>query len=334
MIFIKTPYQIKEVAMVIPFDRPDDIKIVRQVDRRKFLKQISLWSAGALLIPPVFDITPEALAVSTATPDIWVIKGTDYPSMTRKIVASAGGMDKFVTRGDRVVIKPNIGWDRNVAQGANTHPLIVSTLVTLALEVGAAKVMVFDRTCNEERRCYQNSGIKPALDQMKDRRVHCTHVDDRKFVTITIKQGRSLKEWSFYKDALEADCYINVPVAKHHSSSGLSMGLKNAMGVIGGWRGKIHYNLSAKIADLNLVIRPSFTLVDATRVIIRNGPSGGSLEDVQKLDTMVLGVDPIAVDAYTTTLFGLKPEDIGSTVEGFKRGLGQIDLDRCNLRVI
>ena len=164
--------------------------------------------------------------------------------------------------------------------------------------------------------------------------MQCFYVEDRKFVPVTIKQGKSLKEWSFYKDALEADCYINVPVAKHHSSSGLSMGLKNAMGVIGGWRGKIHYDLSAKIADLNLVIRPNFTLVDATRVITRNGPSGGSLADVKQLDTMIAGTDPIAVDAYTTTLFGLHPEDIGSTVEGFKRGLGQIDLDRCNIRMV
>jgi uncharacterized protein (DUF362 family) len=309
-------------------------KIPGKMDRRKFLKQVSLWSAGTLMIPPVFDISPNLLAASDLTPEIFVAKGTDYPAMTRKLVALAGGMDKFVGKGDRVVIKPNIGWDRNVAQGANTHPLIVSTLATLALEAGAGKVMVFDRTCNEERRCYQNSGIKPALDEMKDKRVRCTYVDDRKFVPVTIRGGKSLKEWSFYKDALEADCYINVPVAKHHSSSGLSMGLKNAMGVIGGWRGNIHYDLSSKIADLNLVIRPDLTLVDATRVIIKNGPSGGSLKDVKKLDTIVAGVDPIALDAYTTTLFGLKPEDIRSTVEGFKRGLGQMDLDMCNIRMV
>ncbi len=306
----------------------------KQMDRRKFLKQVSLWSAGTLFVPPVFDITPEVLATSALTPEILVAKGTNYSAMTRQLVDSAGGMGKFVSPGDRVVIKPNIGWDRNVDQGANTHPLIVSTLASLALEAGAAKVLVFDRTCNEERRCYQNSGIKPALDKMKDKRVQCSYVDDRKFVPVTIKQGRSLKKWPFYKDALEADCYINVPVAKHHSSSGLSMGLKNAMGVIGGWRGKIHYNLSAKIADLNLVIRPDLTLVDATRVITRNGPSGGSLDDVKKLDTMIAGLDPIAVDAYTTTLFGLKPEEVGSTVEGFKRGLGQIDLDRCHIRMV
>jgi len=159
-------------------------------------------------------------------------------------------------------------------------------------------------------------------------------VDDRKFVPVIIKQGSSLKEWSFYRDALEADCYINVPVAKHHSSSGLSLGLKNAMGVIGGRRGMLHFNLGAKIADLNLVIQPALTLVDATRVIVRNGPSGGSLEDVKILNTIIAGTDPVAVDAYATTLFGLKPQDIPSTVEGFKHGLGQMDLDRCHIRMV
>ncbi len=304
------------------------------MDRRKFLKQVSLWSAGMLVCPPLFDISSQALGASQASADILVARGTDYQAMTRQLVDAAGGISRFVSPGDRVVIKPNIGWDRNVDQGANTHPVMVTTLAMLALDAGASKVMVFDRTCNEERRCYQNSGIKPALDKIQDRRLSCPYVDDRKFVPVTIKQGISLKEWPFYRDALEADCYINVPVAKHHSSSGLSIGLKNAMGVIGGRRGMLHFDLSAKIADLNLVIRPALTLVDATRVLIRNGPSGGSLEDVKIMDTMIASTDPVAADAYATTLFGMNPQSLASTVEGFKRGLGQMDLNLCQIRMV
>lgn len=303
-------------------------------DRRRFLKQVALWSAGVLLVPPVFDITKALGAPAGGTPDILVGKGRDYPALARQMISEMGGMAAFVSKGDTVVIKPNIGWDRSVEQGANTHPEIVTTLALLALEAGAGKVKVFDRTCNEERRCYQNSGIKPALEDLGESRIQCRYMDERKYVPVTIKNGRALKEWSFYKDALEADCYINVPVAKHHSSAGLSIGLKNAMGVIGGWRGKLHYDLSAKIADLNLVIRPDLTLVDATRIMIRNGPSGGSLSDVRKLDTLIAGTDPVAVDAYATTLFGLKPEDLDSTVEGAARGLGQMDLDLCRIREV
>ncbi len=304
------------------------------MDRRKFLKQVSLWSAGILITPPVFNLAPQLFAALKENADILVAKGEDYQGMVQKIVQSFGGMQSFVKKGDRVVIKPNIGWDRNVEQGANTHPLIVAQIARLCLEAGASKISVFDRTCNEERRCYNNSGISPALKQIKDKRLKLSYIDDRKFVPVTIKNGKALKEWSFYKDALEADCYINVPVAKHHSLSGLSLGLKNVMGVIGGWRGKIHFRLAAKLADLNMVIKPDLTIVDASRVIVRNGPQGGDLDDVKKLDTIIASTDPVAADAYATTLFGLKPGEIDSTLEAYKRGMGQMDLDKCNIKYL
>jgi uncharacterized protein (DUF362 family) len=304
------------------------------MNRRKFLKQVALWSGGLVAVPPVFDICRQAMgAVKEDPSDIFVAKGKNIPVMIRQLVDAMGGMDRFVNKGDTVVVKPNIGWDRTVEQGANTHPEVVTALVALALEAGAAKVQVFDRPCNEKRRCYQNSGIKPALDAMNDRRIFCEYMDDRKFVPVKIKDGRSLTEWPFYRDALAADCYINVPVAKHHGSSTLTLGLKNAMGVIGGARGRLHLNLAPRIADLNLVIRPDLTLVDATRILLRNGPSGGNLADVKIMDTLVAGIDPVAVDAWSTTLFGLAPGDIGSTVEAFERGLGQMDLSKCRIQV-
>ena len=304
------------------------------MNRRKFLKQVALWSAGLLAAPPVFDLAAQSLgAESNGTPDIFVATGKDIPAMVRQMVDAMGGMSQFVNRGDTVVIKPNIGWDRTVEQAANTHPEVVTALAVLALEAGAAKIQVFDRPCNEKRRCYQNSGIKPALDAMNDRRISCEYMDDRKFVPVKIKDGRSLTEWSFYRDALEADCYINVPVAKHHGSSTLTLGLKNAMGVIGGVRGRLHMDLGPRIADLSLVIRPELTVVDATRILLRNGPSGGNLADVKIMDTLVAGIDPVAVDAWSTTLFGLKPADVRSTVEAFERGLGQMDLSKCRIQM-
>ena len=293
-----------------------------------------MWSAGIIITPPVFNLTPKLFGSSLTKPDILVTKGEDYPGMVRKVVHSMGGIQAFVQKGDKVVIKPNIGWDRNIEQGANTHPLIVAELAKLCLDAGASKVFVFDRTCNEERRCYNNSGIKSTLKEIQDKRIRLEYIDDRKFVPVNIKNGKVLKKWSFYKDALEADCYINVPVAKHHSLSGLSLGLKNVMGVIGGRRGRIHYKLGAKLADLNMVVKPEFIIVDATRVIVRNGPQGGDINDVKKLDTIIGSVDPVAADAYATTLFRLKPDQIDSTVEAYKRGLGQIDLDKCNIRYL
>ena len=303
------------------------------MDRRKFLKQVS-WSAGVLLVPPVFDLTSKLQGAFLEEPDLIVAKGQDYPGLVRQLTAALGGMQAFVKPGDKVVIKPNIGWDRRVDQAANTHPAVVAELARLCLDAGAAKVRVFDRPCNEARRCYTNSGIRAALNQIKDKRLRLEYMEDRKFVPVTIQKGRVLKQWSFYKEALEADCYINVPKAKHHSLSGLSLGLKNVMGVIGGRRGQIHYQLGAKLADLNRVIQPDLTLVDATQVIVRNGPQGGKLSDVKQLDTLVGSRDPVAADAYATTLFGLTPDQVDATVEAHQSGLGQMDLDRCRIHTL
>ncbi len=301
------------------------------MDRREFLKQISLWSAGVLAAPPVFRITPELFASETAKPELVIAKGRDYVNLISQVLAPFGGISSFVKKGDRVVVKPNIAWNRRPEQAATTHPLVVRALVQLALDAGASKVMVFDHTCNEERRCYQNSGIKPEMDTIEDPRFKCTFIDDRKFVPVKIDNGKSIKEWPFYKDALEADSYINVPIAKHHGLTRLTLGLKNIMGVIGGKRGKLHGNIAQNLADLNAVMRPQLTVIDATRILLNNGPQGGSPYDVKVLDTVIACTDVVAADAYATTLFGQRPEDIESTRAAFEMGLGQMDLSKVSI---
>jgi len=134
-----------------------------------------------------------------------------------------------------------------------------------------------------------------------------------------------------YKDALDADTYINVPVAKHHSLSRLTLGLKNSMGVLGGDRGNMHHNLGQKLADLATVVRPKLTVIDATRILLRNGPQGGDIDDVKVLDTVVASADPVACDAFATTLFDMQPEEISSTVAAYKMGLGEMDLARMQI---
>lgn len=301
------------------------------MDRRKFLKKISLWSAGALISPPVFKITPELFASEAAKPRLIIGKGKNYVDLVSQVLAPLGGISSFVNKGSRVVIKPNIAWDRRPEQAATTHPLVVKALVQMALDAGASEVLVFDRTCNEERRCYNNSGIKPEMASIKDPRLKCTYIDNRKFVPIKIENGKSIKEWSFYKDALEADCYVNVPIAKHHGLSELTLGLKNVMGVIGGKRGKIHHNIGQNLADLNTVIRPQLTVVDATRILLNNGPQGGSPYDVKVMDTVIASTDPVAADSYATTLFGLEPEDIESTKAAYQMGLGEMHLSKVEI---
>ena len=305
------------------------------MDRREFIEQVAAWSAGALMAAPVFNVA--SVLAAEATPPgkslLSVAKGTDYAELVTAVLKPVGGIAAFVHSGDRVVVKPNIGWDRLPEHGANTHPDVVKAIVQQCLGAGAKRVLVFDRTCNEQRRCYTRSGIQAAVESIGDSRAQCIFPDQNKYVPVKIEKAKSIHEFEFYKDALEAecDCYINVPIAKHHVLSKLTLGLKNIMGVIGGNRGEIHKNIHQRLADLNLVIRPKLTIIDATRILLRNGPTGGNVKDVKVLDTLIASADTVAADAYATTLFGMKPADLKSTVAAAKMGLGEMDLSKLKI---
>jgi uncharacterized protein (DUF362 family) len=260
-----------------------------------------------------------------------VRKGKDVPAIVRAAITALGGMGAFVKAGEVVVVKPNIGWDRTVELAANTHPLVVRPVVELCLEAGAKKVLVFDRTCNDPRRCYVQSGIAAAVEGLKSAKVSMEQIDRRAFIDVDIKGGIDQQRWSFYQPALGADRFINLPIAKHHSISTITVGMKNVMGVIGGNRGTMHRNIAEALADINTIIRSDLTIVDATRILVANGPQGGRLEDVKILDTIIASPDIVAADAYSATLFGLQPHDIASIVAGAKRGLGTLDLQKVRM---
>lgn len=301
------------------------------MNRRQFLRDVLLWSAGTTLALPRFTIVPDALADERPATLLSVAKGEDYTALVTKVLEPLGGMNQFIKPGDRVVVKPNIGWDRSPEQAANTHPKVVQAVVRQALAAGASKVQVFDRTCNEQRRCYANSGIEQAIRELNDNRAVIEHIDNRKFVPVEIARGKALTRWEIYKDALDCDCYINLPVAKHHGLSRLTLGIKNSMGVIGGNRGSLHHDLGQSLADLATVVKPKLTLIDATRILLNNGPQGGNLADVRRMDTLIASADPVAADAYATTLFELRPDAIDSTVAAYRMGLGEMDLEKIRV---
>jgi uncharacterized protein (DUF362 family) len=247
--------------------------------------------------------------------ELAAVKGAPGPA-TRRAVALVGGMGKFVKPGQRVVVKPNIGWDRSPEQAANTHPEVVETVVRLCLEAGAKEVRVFDRSCNDPRLCFKRSGLQEAVERIGDGRVSI-------FIA-----GVALKSWLVYEDALEADVFVNVPVAKHHGLTVLTMGLKNVMGVLGGNRGQIHSGFDDKIVDANLARPSNLTVLDATRILVAHGPQGGRTEDVRAPGTVVVGADIVAVDAYGTRFFGKSPRDVQHLVRAAERGLGTLDLSR------
>lgn len=293
--------------------------------RREFLKTggaAAAYLGGTSALPGFFG------AASPSPPDLALVHGGTPEKATRAAVEALGGMKRFISRGDVVVVKPNIGWDRTPEQAANTNPLVVATLVVLCLEAGAKKVKVFDRPCNDPRRCYEQSGIAPLARRAG---AEVSFVDERRFKEKAL-HGQVLKSWPLYEEILEADKVINVPIAKHHGLAGLTLGLKNWMGIMGGSRGRIHQDLHGALPDLAAAVKPCLTVLDAVRVLTHHGPQGGDLADVKKLDTVAAGVDVVAVDALGATLMGRVPSDIGYIRNAAARGLGTLDLDRVALK--
>jgi uncharacterized protein (DUF362 family) len=309
------------------------------VDRRQFLERVAAWSAGLSVATPLFHV-PSILAAEQRAKGqslLAVAKGKDYQALVGKVLEPLQGIAAVVHKGDRVVVKPNVGWDRSPEQGACTHPDVVQAIVRQCLDAGAKQVLVFDHTCQQPLSCFRRSGIQAAVAALADSRARCYPIvpnkEPAKFIPVRIDNGRAIKQFTFYDDALEqnCDCYINVPVAKHHALSKLTLGLKNVMGVIGDGRGNLHHNFAQSMTDLNLVVRPKLTIIDATRILLRNGPTGGNVDDVKVLDTLIASTDIVAADACATTLFGMQPADLPSTVAAAKRGLGEMDLAKVKI---
>jgi len=281
--------------------------------------------AGRLVLPEeVWAMAPQ----ETPQPIVAKAQGTNYAQLVGDTIQALGGMKKFVNAGEVVVVKPNMAWDRTPEMAANANPLVVRQVVELCLEAGAKKVKVLDNTCHDARKAYANSGIKAAVEAIKDPRAVVEFVDDRGFVELKIERAKALKKWYFYKEILEADRFINIPIAKNHSEARLTMCLKNMMGAIGGWRGRIHVGLHQNIADMNLILRPDLHVLDCTRILLKNGPSGGNVADAAVKNLICAGTDPVALDANGTSLFGLTPGDIGYISRAQDQGLGEMDLSK------
>jgi uncharacterized protein (DUF362 family) len=223
-----------------------------------------------------------------------------------------------------------MAFDRLPEHAANTNPEVVATVVSLCYEAGAKKVKVFDRTVNEPRRCYVQSGIAGTA---RAAGAIVSYVDDRKFKSMKIN-GIALRKWPLYTEIFEADKVINIPVAKHHGLAGLTMSMKNWMGVMGGSRNQIHQRIDQSLVDLSMAIKPTLTVLDAVRILIANGPQGGNLADVKKLNTVIVGVDQVAVDSYGATLFGMKGSDLGYVRIAAEAGFGTMDLSKVNIEKI
>ncbi len=300
------------------------------MNRRDFLKIASIGGCSLLLENSINSLLSSANASQNY--DLVVVRGKEKnpADITKAAIDAMGGIRKFISKGDIVVIKPNMAWDRLPEQAANTNPEVVATIVKLCFDAGAKKVKVFDRSVNDPRRCYKQSGIADAARSLG---AEVSFVDDRRFKDISIK-GHVLKSWPLYIDIFEADKVINVPIAKNHGLAKLTMSMKNWMGVMGGQRGAIHQRLGECLADICLVIKPTLTILDAIRILTANGPQGGDLKDVKRLDTVIVGIDQVAVDSYGATLFGMKGSELSYVKAGAEIGIGKMDISRLKIKIL
>jgi uncharacterized protein (DUF362 family) len=247
----------------------------------------------------------------------------------RGAITALGGMERFVPKGANVIVKPNICVDyRTYEYAATTNPWVVGTLVKMALEAGAGSVRVMDYPFGgTAAAAYAKSGIGQQVEAAGGQMVV---MSSRKFVSTAIPGGKWLKGTEVYDEILKADVLINVPIAKRHGSSVMTAGMKNLMGVVSD-PGAMHGNLGQAIADLNTLVKPDLTVVDAVRILTANGPTGGKLSYVKKLDVVAASTDIVAADSFAATLFDLTADNLDYVSIGAGMGLGQSDLSKLRV---
>ncbi len=267
---------------------------------------------------------PRLFSLDLDAYDVGIAVDADYERAVRRAVDLVGGIRRFVKPGSTVTVKPNIGWNSTPELHANTHPVVVRTVVALCFEAGASRVYVFDRSVNNSELTYVTSGIAAAARQAGATVEQARRVDASWYKSVKVPGGSYLKESLVYKRALECDAFINVPVAKHHSSSGLTMGMKNMMGVTGDDRSRWHWQLHQAICDINLAVRSTLTVTDATWIMKHGGPTGGSLSFLERKDTIIASSNVVYADAEAAALFGAQPASIGHLKLAEAGGLGRL----------
>lgn len=294
--------------------------------RRTFLMS---GAALAVAAPTAPLSAAEPPAATGAKSKVVAVRGGEPEALFRKGIAELGGIATFVRPGQKVVVKPNIGWDRAPEYGANTNPLLIAEIVRQCIAAGASQVEVFDHTCNNWERCYRNSGIAEAVAQAGGKMVEAH--DRESYREVSRPAAGSMKTALIHRAILDADVFINVPILKHHGGAKVTAALKNFMGLV--WdRQYMHaHNLDQCIADAALYRKPDLNVIDAYRIMPTNGPRGVTLNDVRTVKYQILSTDIVAADVLACKLLRTKPEDVRYVALAAKHGLGTDDESRIDV---
>lgn len=261
--------------------------------------------------------------------DLVAVRDGEPDLMLDKALEALGGIQKFVKKGQTVVIKPNIGWDVEPEKAANTNPILIKRLVTHCITAGAKEVYVFDNTCDNWTACYKNSGIEKAA---KDAgaKVAPGHSESY-YQQVSVPGGKNLKDAKVHELILSSDVFINVPVLKSHGSAKVTITMKNLMGIVWDRRFWHRNNLNQCIADFATYRKPDLNIVDAYNVMTKNGPRGVSKADVVTMKYLIASTDMVAADAAATKIFGMDPSQVNYIQLANDMGVGQMDLSKLNI---
>jgi uncharacterized protein (DUF362 family) len=304
------------------------------MDRRSFL----LHAAGASLLAGTSSVFGNIRRLGngvwerTDTFDLVAIKGGEPDVMFSKGMEALGGMTSFVKKGQKVVVKPNIGWDVSPERGGNTNPKLVSEIIKQCYSAGAKEVVVFDNTCDYWQRTYKNSGIASAVTDAGGKIAPGN--TQGYYHDVTIPGGKNLTRAQVHELILESDVFINVPILKNHDAARLTMSMKNLMGVVWDrryWHGN---DLHQCIADFAAYRKPNLNIIDAYYVMKRNGPRGVSQDDVVTMKAQLISSDMVSIDAAGAKLFGIDPDEIRYIQIAAQQNVGRSNLDQLNIKRI
>lgn len=304
--------------------------------RRDFVKNLGIGvlatsALSRLAASPIADLGNLPEPAPTGPFDLVAVKGGEPDVMFDKAIAALGGMSQFVKKGQKVVVKPNIGWDVPPERAGNTNPKLVARIVKRCYEAGAGEVFVFDNTCDNWLKAYANSGIEKAVKDAGGKIVPGNTESYYKPVTV---KGQVLKTTTVHELILNCDVFINVPVLKHHSSADMSIAMKNLMGIVWDRRFWHRNNLHQCIADFAGYRKPDLNVIDAYRVMMKNGPRGVSEADVSIMKSLIVSRDIVAADAAAAKLFGGNPEDVGYIKLAHDMKIGTMDLSKLSIHRI
>ena len=301
------------------------------VTRRESLKKLlhisgGLAMSGLMTWPAISPLSARAASKKKGfvVEGIGRKEGYSVKELTKKVFEAAGGIKRFVSKGDIVAIKPNVSWAMPPHLAATTNPEVLEAVIELCQAAGAKKVRIADHTIHDARRCFAITGAGEVA-----KKTGADLVYPRSSLMKEMKlQGNRLDVWPVFTPLVEADKVINLPVAKHHQLSVLTLGMKNWIGAVGGSRWSLHQDINESIVDLARFFKPAVTLIDAVRILTKNGPSGGSASDVAVKNTLILSDDPVAADARAALLFDRDPQTLYFIHLAQKRGLGTSDFKK------